>query len=88
MKGMSLIASGRKIVGKRGQKISCLVVGAQASTGSVGSENGQEEGGDASAPMTEERSFRFFSEGFALVMLHFGCVLYPKWGFLNGVVQT
>jgi hypothetical protein len=57
MKGMSLIASGRKIVGKRDQKISCLVVGAQASTGSVGSEKGQKEDGDASAPMTEERSF-------------------------------
>jgi hypothetical protein len=57
MKGMSLIASGRKIVGKRDRRISCLVVGAQASTGSVGSEKGQEEDGDASAPMTEERSF-------------------------------
>ena len=30
MKGMSLIAFGRKIVGKRDRKISCLVVAAQA----------------------------------------------------------
>ena len=54
MKGMSLIASGRKIVGKGGQKIACLVGGAQAL------ENGLTGGGDASVPMTEKRSFEFF----------------------------
>ena len=53
MKGMSLIASGRKIVGKRDRKISYLVVAAQASTGSAGLEREKIGEGDASVPMPE-----------------------------------
>ena len=50
---------GGEIVGKGDQKIACLVVGAQASTDSVGLVRGKTGDGDASAPMTKKRSFEF-----------------------------